>query len=474
MTAGAAQVHTHFIGIGGSGMSSLAEVLLAMGATVSGSDLKESARTRRLAELGARVFIGHDARHLDGARVVVVSTAVPADNVELREARNRGLRVLSRGQLLARLMEQRVGIAVAGCHGKTTTASMIGFLLSKLGCDPTVVVGGEVCGLGAGGWLGRGPHLVAEADESDGSFLALRPAVAVVTNIDDDHLDHYGTRAALEETFRRWLASLPGEGLAVLNADDPVLRRLAPGLSARRVTYGLENPGAELTAAGVELTPTGSRSTLYLAGRPAAELVLSVPGRHNVSNALAALVCAREAGLPLEAAAAGLAAFRGARRRFERIGEHGGTPIYDDYAHHPTEIAATLAAARSVTRGRLVVLFQPHRYTRTRDLFHRFPPALAGADVLVLTEIYPALEPPLPGVSGRRLYEATAAVHPDCHWAPSLEEAAQLLHDLKRPGDLVLTMGAGDVWRAGVALASRDGVCPGGGDPWRTASSGGL
>ncbi|MCR4420031.1 MAG: UDP-N-acetylmuramate--L-alanine ligase [Clostridia bacterium] len=444
----------HFIGIGGSGMSGLARLALEAGYRVTGSDLKAGDSTAGLEALGARVYRGHHVSYLEAdTDLVVYSSAVKPDNPELLEAGRRGLEVISRGEFLARFMEGYRGIAVAGTHGKTTTTAMIATVLKQAGLDPTVVVGGRLVSEGTNAWLGRGEFMVAEADESDGSFLRLRPALAVVTNVEDDHLDHYGRPEALREAFRRFLAQVDSRGRAVVCADDPVLMALASEQS-QVITYGLGGE-AFYRAETVELNALGSRSRVYEGGRHLGVLELAVPGRHNVSNALAAVAVTRTLGLSFEVAARALADYAGVARRFQLLGEAAGRLVVDDYAHHPTEIRTTLEAARRLGR-RVVAVFQPHRYTRTGRLFREFASALMPADLVILTDVYGAGETPLPGVHGGLIAEEFRRRQgPPVYYCPERHRLAGLVEELTRPGDLVLTLGAGDITDLGRQLLAR-------------------
>ena len=447
----------HFVGIGGIGMCGLAELLLAQGYGVTGSDLASGPTVERLRRLGASVAIGHAAEHVGTADVVVASSAVRRGNPELAEAIARGIPVIPRAEMLAEVMRLKDGIAVAGTHGKTTTTSLIAHLLAAAGLDPTVVVGGRVMGSGAaadrtGARLGQGPFLVAEADESDGSFLHLSPVVAVITNIEPEHLDHYGTVDALETAFVAFANRLPFWGRAVLCIDDPGVQRLLPRIARRRTTYGF-SAQAEWLAHDVERDGRGSRFRVRRGSETLGETRLAIPGRHNVANALAALTVAAELDVPFARAAEALASFAGVERRFEEKGSARGVRVVDDYGHHPTELRATLAAARGVHAGRLVAVFQPHRYTRTRDLFDDFAAAFHDADLLVLTEIYAAGEPKLPGVEAASLAAAVRERgHRDVRFIAELEAIPAALAPELREGDLVLTLGAGSITKLGPLL----------------------
>jgi UDP-N-acetylmuramate--alanine ligase len=448
----------HFVGIGGAGMSALARIALDEGMRVSGSDARTSPVLEHLASLGAEVHTGHDAGWLPpDAAEIVVSSAVPPDNPEVAAARSRGLPVLHRSEWLARLMAGGRGIAVAGSHGKSTTTAMVALGLLDAGLDPTVVIGADLPAIGGNARLGRGGYVVAEADESDGSFLRLHPRIAVVTNVDDDHLDHYGSRAAVARAFASFVAALPADGCAVLCADDPDTAALAGAGAARVIRYGLD-PAADVRGADVMLQGFGSRFRVVVGGEDHGECALSVPGRHNVANALAAIAVGVALGLDPRRVARSLAPFGGVGRRFEILNPGGDPLVVDDYAHHPTEIAATLAAARSVCRGRLYVAFQPHRYTRTRLLLPAFGPAFQAADRLIVLPIYPAGEPPLPGVDARQIVAAVqAAGGPPAEHCEDFGSAAARLRAWARPGDVVMVMGAGDVRKLGERLAAAPG-----------------
>jgi UDP-N-acetylmuramate--alanine ligase len=452
----------HFIGIGGAGMGGIAEVLHNLGFTVTGSDLHDGRVTRRLRDLGVRVAIGHAEAHLAGAEVVVVSTAVPADNPELVAARRRRLPVVPRAQMLAELMRFRLGIAVAGTHGKTTTTSLVASLLAEGGLDPTYVIGGLLTASGVNARLGRGRYLVAEADESDASFLCLQPVMAVVTNVDADHMDTYGgDPARLRRTFLEFLHHLPFYGLAVMCRDDPGVRDLLPEVAKPVCSYGLEE-GADVRAVDVVQDGMRMRFSIERRARPGSlPVTLNFPGRHNVLNALAAVAVASELGVADAAIRRALEGFQGIGRRLQRIGEletpAGRVTLVDDYGHHPREILATVEAVRGWWPGRrLVVVFQPHRYTRTRDLFEDFARVLSEVDALALLEVYPAGEAAIPGADGRALSRAVRArgrVDPVFLEAPG--ELVEALPDLLEDGDVVLVLGAGDVGALPAALVAR-------------------
>jgi UDP-N-acetylmuramate--alanine ligase len=454
--------HVHFVGIGGAGMSGIAEVLLNLGYTVSGSDLAENAATRRLAQLGARIQRGHDAAHVTGADVLVTSTAVRPDNPEVLAARAARIPVVARAMMLAELMRFKQGIAVAGTHGKTTTTSLIASVLSEAGCDPTFVIGGKLLAAGANARLGQGEYLVAEADESDASFLYLNPVIAVVTNIDQDHMETYGHDfERLKGAFVEFLHHLPFWGMAVLCADDANVRAILPRVDRPVLTYGTSEDCA-IQAVDIVSDAGRMRFTALRNGeRSPIALTLNLPGRHNVLNALAAVAVAWELQLPDAAVQRALAGFSGVGRRFQRYGEvrladGRSFVLIDDYGHHPAEMAATLAAARGAYPGRrLVLAFQPHRYTRTRDLFEDFVHVLSQADALLLTEVYAAGEAPIVAADGRSLARAVrVAGRVEPVFVAEVADLPQAVLDLVREGDVVLTMGAGSIGQIPAQLAA--------------------
>lgn len=452
----------HFVGIGGSGMGGIAEVLLNLGYTVSGSDLKANLVTQRLAQAGARVSIGHAAEHVTGANVVVVSSAVNENNPEVLSARAQRIPVVPRAEMLAELMRFRYGIAVAGTHGKTTTTSLVASLLAEDGLDPTFVIGGRLNSAGAHARLGASQYLVAEADESDASFLYLQPVLAVVTNIDADHMETYGGDfSRLRATFLEFLHHLPFYGLAVMCIDDPVVRAVLAEVTRPVLTYGLTD-AADVYATGLRRDRMRTYFSVHRHGSAQAlEVELNLPGRHNVLNALAAIAVAHEVGVGDAAIVRGLANFKGVGRRLQEQGEihgkHGRALLIDDYGHHPREVAAVLEAIRNAFPGRrLVLCFQPHRYTRTRDLFEDFSITLSQVDVLLLLEVYAAGEAPIANADGRMLCRAIRArgqVNPV--FVEHLDALAETLHDLIRDGDVVLTLGAGDIGAASAKLVTQ-------------------
>ena len=446
----------HFVVLGGSGMSGIAEILLNLGYRVTGSDLKRNDAVERLERLGAKMFVGHEAAHIEGAHVVVYSSAVAPDNIEVEVARHRGIPVIPRAEMLAELMRLKYGIAVAGTHGKTTTTSMIGTVLAEAHLDPTIVVGGRVSSFGSNARLGQGEYLVAEADESDGSFLTLSPTIAVVTTIDAEHLDHYGSLERIREAFTSFVSKVPFYGSAVLCLDQPNIQMLIPQLTRRVITYGLES-GADLVGRRLHFAGMTSRFEVFQRGAALGQCTLQIPGSHNVANALAAVAVGLDLDIPFATIQRALAGFSGVQRRFQVLGRVGGVTVVDDYGHHPTEIRATLAAAKAAFDCRVVVLFQPHRYTRTLHLRQEFLTAFNQADVLAVMDVYSAGEPVIPGVTGEDLAEGIRAHgHRRVSYVGS-ERARVLDHvcEIVRSGDLVLILGAGDVSQIGPEVLRR-------------------
>ena len=446
----------HFVGIGGIGMSGIAELLLNLGYPVSGSDLKASENSDRLAGLGGQIRIGHQAEHVAGADVVVVSSAVKRSNVEVAAARAAGIPVIPRAEMLAELMRLKSGIAVAGSHGKTTTTSLIAHVLAAADLDPTLVVGGRVGALGTNAKLGQGDWMVVEADESDGTFLHFSQTIAVVTNIDAEHLDHYGDMSRLRAAFVEFINRVPFYGLAVVCLDHPVVRDLLPLIEKRHVTYGFSDQ-ADYRATDVKLDQFASSFEAVRSSAGGHERLgrfdLPMVGKHNVQNALAALAVADELSIPRAIVREALKSFRGVDRRFSVRGDVGGVLVVDDYGHHPAEIRATLAGAKAAFARRLVVVFQPHRYTRTRDLFEDFAGAFGEADAVIVTEIYAAGEEPLAGVTGEAVAEAIRRRGPrEVSFVPDRAKALEELLARLRPGDLALTLGAGDITKLGLEL----------------------
>jgi UDP-N-acetylmuramate--alanine ligase len=455
----------HFVAIGGAGMSGIARIMLARGVPVSGCDSAASAQLDQLAELGAQVSVGHSAAHLEGTDTVVVSSAIRADNPELVAARQRGIRVLHRAAALACVMLDRQAIAVAGTHGKTTTTSMLTTVLRASGADPSYVIGGALAETGVGAADGTGPVFIAEADESDGSFLMLAPDAAIVTCVEADHLDNYGSLAEIEAAFAAFAARISPGGLLVTDADDPGARRLAAAaaeLPVRLISYGEAETADYLIT---RIAAAGMATDLAITGRGGpAELRIGVPGRHNARNAAAVYALLAELGYPPAAIAAGLAAYRGAQRRMELKGEAGEIRVLDSYAHHPTELAVDLAAARDLAAGgRVIAIFQPHLYSRTRIFAGQFASSLATADEVLVLDVYAAREDPEPGVTGALISDAVPGGL--ARFVPSADDVPGLIADLAKPGDVVLTMGAGDVTKLGprivAALRARDGDAAG-------------
>ena len=443
----------HFVGIGGTGMCGLAEVCLNLGYEVTGSDLVSSEVTSRLEQLGARIHEGHDACLVDRADLVIVSSAIDRANPEYAEAIRCGLPLLKRGEMLAEIMRLKTGIAVAGSHGKTSTTSLTGHLLAAAGLDPTVVVGGRLRAVGSNARLGAGEYLVAEADESDRSFLDLDPTIAVVTNIDLEHLDEYSGLPDIQEAFLHFLRRVPFYGVSIVCGDDPNVREVIRRFPKRSLAYGFAE---ENQVVAVDATHEGLRTRFtvrYLEEDPV-EIELNLPGRHNILNALAAYAVAREVGISTETIREAMKSFGGVGRRFEIRSEVSGVLHVDDYGHHPTEVAAVLATVRSVWDRRLVTLFQPHRYSRTQALHEQFGSALANTDMLLLSEIYPAGERPLPGVASSLILAAVRMQPkpPEVVAVRDAEEAVRVACDLLRPGDLLLTLGAGNVYRWGDSI----------------------
>ncbi|HEX5532071.1 MAG TPA: UDP-N-acetylmuramate--L-alanine ligase [Methylomirabilota bacterium] len=451
--------HIHFVGIGGVGMSGIAEVLLTLGYRVTGSDARRGEAVERLERLGAKVYLGHAAAHVEGAHVVVYSSAVARDNVEVAAARQRGIPVIARAEMLAELMRLKYGIAIAGTHGKTTTTSMVAAVLAAGGFDPTVVVGGRVHGLGTNARLGQGEFLVAEADESDGSFLKLTPTIAVVTTVDAEHLDHYPDLDAIVAAFLAFVNKVPFYGAVVVCLDDPNLQRMIPRMMDKRVvTYGLE-AGADVTARRLQFAEMRSTCEVAHRGTTLGTMSLQIPGRHNVLNALAATAVALDLEMPFPKIQSALAGFAGVQRRFQIRGTARDVLVVDDYGHHPAEIRATLAAAKAGFDRRVITVFQPHRYSRTQHLRDDFLTAFYQSDVLIVMDIYAAGEAPIPGVHARDLADGIAAHgHREVLYLGSDRAAiVDYLCESTRAGDLVLTLGAGDVGLLGGELLTRLG-----------------
>ncbi|HYA87889.1 MAG TPA: UDP-N-acetylmuramate--L-alanine ligase [Nitrospirota bacterium] len=441
--------HIHFVGIGGIGMSGIAEVLLNLGYNVSGSDIKESDTTERLRRLGGEIFVGHRAENITSPHVVVISSAVKNDNVEVIAAREKQVPVIPRAEMLAELMRLKYGVAIAGAHGKTTTTSMVATVFAAGGIDPTVVIGGKLNSLGTNAKLGQGEFLVAEADESDGSFLKLSPTIAVVTNIDAEHLDYYKDIDEIKAAFLTFINKVPFYGVSVLCLDQPHIQALIPSLQKRYQTYGMSTQ-ADYHARDISLRPLGSTFKVMNHNKDLGLFELSVPGVHNISNSLAAIAVACELDIDIETIRKALREFSGVQRRFQIKGEAGGVIVVDDYGHHPTEIKATLAAAAAGMERRVVAVFQPHRYTRTQYLLEEFCTAFNQADKLIVMDIYAAGEKPIPGVSGHALYEGIKKHgHKDVTFIPERHKLIEHLTKVLNKGDLMITLGAGDVWKLG-------------------------
>jgi len=439
----------HFVGVGGVGMSGIAEILLALGFRVSGSDLKESVTTRRLQELGARIWIGHHRDHLDLADVVVFSSAVSPENPEIQAARERNIPVIPRAEMLAELMRMQTSIAVAGMHGKTTTTSMIASILSHAGLDPTVVIGGRLNTLGGGARLGQGDLLVAEADESDKSFLKLFPTVAIVTNMDMEHLDCYSSMEEIRAAFLEFINRIPFFGYAIVCLDDPEVQKIIPSIEKRFITYGLSSQ-AMIRGVKPHLKGPCSAFTVYRENELLGEVCLPMPGIHNIADALAAIAVADVLDVPFQRTKEALDTFQGVQRRFTLRGTAAGVTVIDDYGHHPAEIRAVLQAASQVAQRRIAVLFQPHRYTRTKLLFEEFLTAFNYADLLYIMDIYPASEKPLEGVTGEALCRGIRSRgHKTARYMGDRTTLPQEVARDLEPGDMIITLGAGDVTRLG-------------------------
>lgn len=451
--------HVHFIGIGGYGMSAIARVMLEMGYKVSGSDVAVQELTEKLSAKGAKIYIGHEADHVQGADLVVYSTALPQDNVERKRAEQLNIPVLHRAQMLARLMNERKGIAVAGAHGKTTTSSMIALVMENCALDPTYIIGGEIVNVGTNAKAGNGDYVVAEADESDGSFLQYYPTIAVVTNIEADHLENYnGDFNQLKAAYVTFIEQIKADGCAIVCADDSnvqdMLAKLKPDVQQQAITYGIEDGNADYRAIDIELGDRQVAFTVLHGSEELGRMKLSVPGKHNVYNALATLVACLQAGLSFTQVAEAIQQFRGAKRRFQVLGEINDILVIDDYAHHPTEIEATISAARA-TGKRIVAIFQPQRYTRTYFLLEQFSRAFSEADEVIITDIYsPAGELQIEGVHSRKLVEMIISnSNSNTRYIPDKEEVLDYLQGHVAPGDLVITMGAGDIWKVADGLA---------------------
>ena len=438
----------HFVGIGGIGMSGIAEVLLNMGYEISGSDIGQSSTVKRLKDLGANISIGHSAENVEGSGVVVISSAIRADNPEVLRANEINIPVIPRAEMLAELMRLRYGIAVAGSHGKTTTTSMVAAVLSYGQLDPTIVVGGKVKSMGTNARLGRGDFMVVEADESDGSFLRLSPVISVLTNIDEEHMDYYKDMAELEAAFSSFINKIPFYGLSVLCVDCPKTKELSRDFKKRFLTYGFDKE-AELRAEEVTISGFETRFNVLFKDTHLGSVTLHVPGRHNAQNALAAIAVGMELGMSFEDTSKGLSEFRGIDRRLQVKGEGRGVTVIDDYAHHPKEIEVTLSAVKESHDGRVVVIFQPHRYSRTKLLFDEFVQALKHADMLYIMDIYAAGEDPIDGITSENLFQSVKEKgHNSVQYLNGDDMVSTVLDEL-RQDDVVLTLGAGNVWAFG-------------------------
>jgi UDP-N-acetylmuramate--alanine ligase len=447
--------HIHFVGIGGIGMSGIAEVLLNLGYKVSGSDMNLSDTTKHLQDSGAVIYKGHAASNIEGADVVVISSAVSQENEEVKAAKKMLIPVIPRAEMLAELMRLKYGIAVAGAHGKTTTTSIIATVLARGNIDPTVVIGGKLNSFGTNAKLGQGDFLVAEADESDGSFLKLSPTIAVVTTIDEEHLDYYKNLDAIKKAFLSFVNKVPFYGLAVLCLDDKNIQDIIPLVEKRYVTYGF-SAQADFAAKDIELKGFESSFKVINRGKELGRFKLNMPGLHNVYNALSAVAVGLELEIDIDAIKKAFAEFSGVQRRFQVKGEINGVMVVDDYGHHPTEIKATLAAAKSGWDKRTIVIFQPHRYTRTKDLMKDFATAFYQADVLILTDIYAAGETPIEGVTGERLYETIKGHgHKEVMFIKNKNEIPDYVFKMLKKDDIVITLGAGDVYKIGGEIVER-------------------
>lgn len=441
----------HFVGIGGIGMSGIAEILLDQGFVITGSDRAASENTERLASLGAKVILDHDAKNLDhDVDALVYSSAVPPDNPELMEAQRRKIPVIRRAEMLAEVMRLKYGIGVAGTHGKTTTTSMTSLVLIEGGIDPTVIVGGRLRGLaGSNAQLGQGEFIVVEADEFDRSFLSITPTIAVLTTLETDHLDCYRDLEDIKSAFIQFASKVPFYGFVVLCLDEPALQEIMPRIKKKIITYGL-NRQADLQAVDVVHKESVTSFLVIRHGEELGTVHLQIPGKHNVQNALAAIAVGLELGVPFEKVKAGIEKFSGVFRRWDVKADVDGVMVVDDYAHHPTEISVTLAGVKAGWRRRVICVFQPHLYSRTRDFYEDFGRSFFNADVLVLTDVYPAREEPIQGVSGELIANAAKEFgHKQVHYVPDKKQLPEFLAKIKRTGDIIITMGAGDIWRYG-------------------------
>jgi UDP-N-acetylmuramate--alanine ligase len=442
----------HFIGIGGIGMSGIAEVLLNLGYTISGSDAQQSDTTSRLQKLGAKVAIGHDAKNVCNSDVVVISTAVKENNPEVIEAHRKNIPVIPRAEMLAELLKMKFSVAVSGSHGKTTTTSMISTILAESGHDPTMVIGGKLASIGSNARLGDGEIIVAEADESDGSFLKLSPTIAIITNIDREHLDYYPGINEIKDAFVKFANIVPFYGCTIMCSDNEYVREILPLIKRKIITYGIEHL-ADYTARDIKFMGHKTIYGLGYKGKQWGNIELNVPGMFNVNNSLAAIAVCRELEVDLTAIKEGLMKFSGVQRRLEIKGKFAGITVVDDYGHHPTEIKETLSAARQVWKDRLIVVFQPHRFTRTKALFDEFTKAFTDADILILNDIYPASEEPIAGINSAALWAAIKQLgHPRVEYIANQKETVEFLLGMVKPKDTVITLGAGSIYKIGEAF----------------------
>jgi UDP-N-acetylmuramate--alanine ligase len=445
----------HFVGIGGIGMSALAQILLEKGYKVSGSDVSKSGQVQKLEELGACIKIGHAAQNVSGAEVIIVSSAISINNPEVKSAIKRGIPILHRSEMLAMLMKDTKGIAVSGTHGKTTTSSMVALALERAGLDPTIVIGGVLSQFGSNAKLGKGEYMVAEADESDGSLVRLSPKIAIVTNIEADHMDYYSDVDQIKNTFTKFLSKLPEDGLAIMCTDDHNVHELADQYHGKKLTYGLNN-GAYLKAIKIEYSGMGSSFMVANRGLEVGRFRLNVPGTHNIYNALACIGLAIELGIDLDVVRNCLLEFAGANRRFQIVSNNGGMVVVDDYAHHPTEIMATLSAARRFHGDRRIIsVFQPHRFSRTQYFFDLYGKSFFNSDCVIVTDVYSAGEKPIPNVNGELVANAMRKYgHQEVKYIPRIQDVTSHILNIANDDDFVITLGAGDVWK--VAYSLRD------------------
>lgn len=449
----------HFVGIGGIGMSGIAQVLLEKGYSVSGSDISKTATAEKLESLGATIMLGHNGTNLSATDVVVVSSAISINNPEVKTAIRRGIPILHRSEMLALLMNEKKGIAIAGTHGKTTTTSMVALMVERAGIDPTVIIGGIVDQFKSNAKTGQGDYLVAEADESDGSLVRLNPHIAVITNIEADHMDYYADINAIKSTFVKFLKKVRPDGLAVLCVDDRNVKCVAEHYHGRKATYGLNN-GAEIKAINIEFSELGSTYTVINHGLEVGRFSLNVPGMHNIYNSLAAIAVGTEMGIGMDVIQSALLEFKGAKRRFQVISSSDSMTVVDDYAHHPTEIMATLSAARKIRgQGRIISVFQPHRYSRTKYFFDLYGRSFFNSDHVIVTDIYAAGEKPIPQISGELIARTlTKYGHPSVEYIPSIDSVPQHIMEMSRPNDFVITLGAGDVWKVARMLSDAEAL----------------